>query len=91
MCCVARGINDKHMRDLIDFCHEQRSFIKCMHMIPLTETWEPGEFETDVATTTEDVEQIVAAGFPDEKVEFLSAGLADRLKTAVQVLRHRDP
>ena len=82
MCCVARNINDRHMRDLIDFCHGRRSFIKCMHLIPLTETWAPGEFETDVATTTEDVEQIVAAAFPDEKVEFLPAGPADRLKTA---------
>lgn len=80
MCCVARGVNDKHMRDLIDFCHENRSFIKCMHLIPLTETWEEGEFETDIATTTEDVEQIVADAFPEGKVEFLPMGPSAWLK-----------
>jgi len=33
-----------------------------------------GEFETDMATTTEDVEQIVADAFPEGKVEFLPMG-----------------
>ena len=84
MCCVARGINDKHMRGLIDFCHESRSFIKCLHLIPLTETWEEGEFETDVATTTEDVEHIIDDAFPDEKVEFLPAGLSAAMEGAAR-------
>jgi uncharacterized radical SAM superfamily Fe-S cluster-containing enzyme len=57
MCCVARKINDKHMRDLIDFCHESRDFISSMHLIPLTETWPEGTFKTDICTTMEDVEQ----------------------------------
>ncbi len=80
MCCVARGINDQHLRDLIDLCHENRSFIKCMHLIPLTETWEEGEFDTDMATTTEDVEQIVAEAFPEGRVEFLPMGPSAWLK-----------
>ena len=82
MCCVARHVNDSHMRDLIDYCHENRSFIKCMHLIPLTETWEEGEFETDVATTTEDVEQIIDDAFPEGKVEFLPMGPSASLKQA---------
>ncbi len=80
MCCVARHINDRHMRDLIDLCHERRSHIKCLHCIPLTETWEEGEFETDVATTTEDVEQILDDAFPEERLEFLPAGLSEHLR-----------
>ena len=80
MCCVARKINDKHMRGLIDFCHENRACIKCMHMIPLTETWEEGEFETDIATTTEDVEKIIDEAFPGERAEFLPAGITEHMK-----------
>ena len=83
MCCVARKINDKHMRSLIDFCHESRSFIKCLHLIPLTETWEEGEFETDVATTTEDVEQIVDEAFPEGRVEFLPMGPSESLRLSL--------
>ena len=80
MCCVARHINDQYMRDLIELCHERRSYIKCLHCIPLTETWEEGEFETDVATTTEDVEQILDEAFPGEMLEFLPAGLSENLR-----------
>ena len=83
MCCVARKINDKHMRDLIDFCHENRDYIQFMHLIPLTETWKEGEFETDVTTTIEDVEQIIGEAFPGEKVEYIPAGLPHRLKKAM--------
>jgi len=83
MCCVARHINDQHMADLIAFCHENRDIISAMHLIPLTETWEEGEFEADVTTTIEDVEQIVDEAIPDEKVEFVSAGLGSYLTKAM--------
>ena len=83
MCCVARHVNDRHMADLIVFCHENRDIVSSMHLIPLTETWEEGEFETDVTTTIEDVEQIVGEAFPGEKVEFVSAGLGHHLKAAM--------
>ena len=80
MVCVARKINDHKIRELIDFVHERRHAFDAMHLIPLTETWEEGEFETDIATTTEDVEQIVRDAFPDETVEFLPAGLAHQFR-----------
>ena len=83
MCCVARNVNDKHMRDLIDFCHESRDFIANLHLIPLAETWSEGEFATDVATNIEDVEEIIKEAFPGEKVEYLPAGLPHRLKKAM--------
>jgi len=79
MCCVGRKINDKYMRDLIDYCHENRDFIAKMHLIPLTETWEEGEFETGIATTIEDVEKIIGEAFPDEPVEFIPLGLGREL------------
>ena len=83
MCCVARKINDKHMRNLIDFCHESRDFISSLHLIPLTETWEEGTFETDICTTMEDVEQIIGEAFPEEKVEFVPAGTGHYLERAM--------
>jgi len=83
MCCVARKINDRHMRDLIDFCHECRDFISSMHLIPLTETWEEGTFETDICTTMEDVEQIIDEAFPEEKVEFVPAATGHYLERAM--------
>ncbi len=86
MSCIARGINDQHVRGLIDLCHEDRRYIKCLHCIPLTETWEEGEFEVDAATTLEDVEQIIDEAFPDEKVEFLPAGLSEHLRLASKFL-----
>lgn len=84
MCCVARHINDKHMADLIQFCHENRDCITALHLIPLTETWEEGEFETDICTTIEDVERIIQEAFPQEKVEFVPAGLAHHLMRSME-------
>jgi uncharacterized radical SAM superfamily Fe-S cluster-containing enzyme len=83
MCCVARHVNDRHMRGLIDFCHENRSFIKCLHLIPLTENWSEGEFETDLATTTEDVERIIDEAFDDGTVEFLPMGPSENLRRSL--------
>ena len=80
MVCCARKINDHKIRELIDFVHERRHAFDAMHLIPLTETWEEGEFETDIATTTEDVEQILDAAFPDERVEFLPAGIGHQFR-----------
>ncbi len=84
MCCVARHINDRYMGDLIQFCHDNRDYIKGMHLIPLTETWEEGTFETDVTTTTEDVEQIVDEAFPDGKVEFFPMGPSESLRRSCE-------
>ncbi len=81
MVCVARKINDRHMGDLIRFCHDNRRFITALHLIPLTETWKEGEFETDVNTTIEDVEHIIGEAMPDEKVDFVPAGLGYKFDT----------
>ena len=79
MVCVARRINDKHMGDLIQFCHEGRDYITALHLIPLTEAWEEGTFESDVQTTIEDVEHIIDEAIPDERVEFIPAGIGYKL------------
>jgi hypothetical protein len=90
MCCVARHVNDKHMADLVAFCHENRDMISALHLIPLTETWKEGEFETDVTTTIEDVEQIVAEAMPDAKEEYHSIEGA-RLENCPSGFVYEDP
>jgi hypothetical protein len=83
MSCVARDVNDKHMRDLIDWCHESRDIINFLHLIPLTETWEHDEFEVDITTTIEDVEEIIDEAFPGEPVEFVPSALTHHLTRAL--------
>ena len=87
MCTVARHINDQAMADLLQMSYEHRSHIKALNFLPLTETWEPGRFEADIATTIEDVQQIVAGCFPDESVEFVSLGLQHHFDRALSFLR----
>ena len=84
MMCCARKINEDQVRPLIDFLHDRRHAFDALHLIPLTETWEEGEFETDIATTTEDVEHIVGEAFPGEAVEFLPAGIAHQFRNVLR-------
>ena len=74
MCCVAHGINDRHVGDTIAMMHEHRDHMKGLYFLPLTETWDDDRFETQVTTNIEDVQEIVDAAF-DEPVEFVSLGL----------------
>ncbi len=87
MCTVARHINDAHIADLFAMCYEHRNHIKALNFLPLTETWEPGRFEPDISTTIEDVQEIVAAAFPDDKVEFASLGLQFHFDRALSFFR----
>ena len=92
MCCVGRGINDGHMNELVGMCHEHRHAFKCLHLIPLTETWDEGEFEAEVSTTTtEDVEDIMDESIPEGDVEFIPAGMARHLNTVFEFLGTSPP
>ncbi|HOJ56861.1 MAG TPA: radical SAM protein [Phycisphaerae bacterium] len=80
LACVARGINDQYLEDLVRCCHENREVIDSLGLIPLTENWEPGEFETGVHTTREDVEKMVQERIPGGKIEFVPAGIGEHLR-----------
>jgi len=71
---VGRGFNDQHIGDLIQFVHDNRDLISDLGLIPLTENWEPGTFESDVHTTMEDVEKMVQQAVPDSGNDFIPAG-----------------
>jgi len=78
--CAAWGINDRYIGDLIQFCHDNRDLIAELGIIPLTENWDPGEFNAAVTTTMEDVEKMVQQAVPGGEVEFVPAGLSYALR-----------
>ena len=82
LCCAARNINENYIGDLIECCHENKEVIDTLGLLPLSETWEPGTFETDVQTTREDVEHMVEQSVPGGQVEFIPAGLMHHLRRA---------
>jgi tetraether lipid synthase len=74
--CAAKGINDKTMSDLIQYCHDNRDLISDLGIIPLAQDWEEGDFQAESRTTMEDVEKMVDQAIPDGGVEFIPAGLS---------------
>lgn len=77
MCCLGDGVNDKYLKDLIQFCHDGRSYISALDMIPLTATWGPVKVDAK-NTTIEDVERIAAEAMPG--LEFFPAGAFYQLR-----------
>lgn len=78
--CAAWGFNDQYIADLLQFCHDNREVISDIGIIPLTENWNPGEFEIAAHTTMEDVEKMVRQSVPGGEVEFIPAGLSYSLR-----------
>jgi len=74
--CAARGINDRHMPDFLQYCHDHRDLISDLGIIPLAENWSGDEFDVQVRTTLEDVENMVKDAVPGGGVEFVPAGLS---------------
>ena len=73
--CFAYGINDQYMADMIQYIHDNRDWIFQWAIIPLTETWDPKEFQ-GVGNTPEDAERMVRENVPGGGVEFVPAGLS---------------
>jgi 7,8-dihydro-6-hydroxymethylpterin dimethyltransferase len=82
LCCAARTVNDQYMSDLIDFCHELGGSIDTLGLIPLTESWDAGTFETGAHTTREDVEHMIEQSVFGGEVEFVPAGITHALARA---------
>jgi uncharacterized radical SAM superfamily Fe-S cluster-containing enzyme len=83
VCTVARNLNDGPiMEDYFEFVHNYRDITRRLFFIPLAEMWEGDEYDARVMTTPEDCEQILAAAFPDETLEFIPAGLLGYVQPA---------
>jgi uncharacterized radical SAM superfamily Fe-S cluster-containing enzyme len=88
MTLAAKGFNDHELRDLVGFCHDRREFIRAIYFMPLAHSWNSQDFDLEPERmTTEDVEDIVAAAYPEEKIEFLPAGFLGELRALTTCLR----
>ena len=83
--CIARGINDQELPDLIDFYHSKRHYVNTVHLMPLAHTWESyaTDFEPE-RITTECLEQMVEDIYPGEKAWFLPAGFLAQFSTVTK-------
>ncbi|MBM4040880.1 MAG: radical SAM protein [Planctomycetes bacterium] len=88
MTLAARGFNDHEFPELFQFCHDRRDAIRAIYFMPLAHTWDTKDFDlVPPRTTPEDIEQLVADVYPDDKVEFLPAGFLGRIKHLLVALR----
>lgn len=78
MCCTGVGVNEDHIADLVQYCHENRDFIAALDMIPLTATWGPEAVDAH-DTTIDDVERIFANAVPG--AEMIPAGMLYKIPT----------
>jgi uncharacterized radical SAM superfamily Fe-S cluster-containing enzyme len=85
--CVAKGINDDEMPELLDFYHSKRRFVSTVHFMPLAHTWESEAmgFEPE-RITTEDIEELVDRVYPDDSVGFIPAGFVARFSALSAVV-----
>lgn len=79
--CIAPGINDGHVAELITYVHDNRDWISELLLIPLAETWDPKVFHEAPPSTLEGLETIVKQSLPAGGVEFVPAGLSYLLRT----------
>ena len=72
--CIATGINEEELPDLIDFYHSKREWLSTVHLMPLAHTWENRSLDFDPdRITTEDIEDTIEEAFPGDEVEFVPA------------------
>ncbi|HSW44429.1 MAG TPA: radical SAM protein [Phycisphaerae bacterium] len=89
LCCAARNVNEDWIGDLVECCHEYADVIDSLGLLPLTETWDEGTFETDVYTTREDVEHMVERSVPGGQVEFIPAGVMHSFRPARSFFKNK--
>ena len=89
--CLAWGMNDDRLPEILDFCLPQHPMLHGIYLMPLVQTWKPDEFDyIPERMTTEDVERMLAACFPDYDVQFIPLGVASEI-TALTSLFGHDP
>jgi len=85
--CLAWGLNDQALPELLEFLHAQRDLLHGVYLMPLTQTWDASEFAySPPRMTTEDVEMLLAGCFPGYRVEFVSLGLGSEFRTVMTYL-----
>jgi MoaA/NifB/PqqE/SkfB family radical SAM enzyme len=74
--CLAEGINDQHLGEMVQYVHDNRDWINELLLIPLAETWDPKEFTAAKPNTLEDAEKMLMKAIEGGGVEFVPAGLS---------------
>jgi len=88
MTLVIKGHNDDEIPSILSLCHERREHVRAVCFVPLAHAWEPAKFDFQPdRATTEDIEDLVDGAFPEERLEFLPAGLLSRLPELLKHLR----
>jgi uncharacterized radical SAM superfamily Fe-S cluster-containing enzyme len=92
MTCMASGFNDKEIPQLLQFCHDRRSFIRGVYFMPLAHTWDSDNFDLDPPRITgEDIEAAVAACYPEDGATFAPAGAFCEIPTLMDLLSVKPP
>lgn len=92
MTCVAKGFNEAELPELLRFCHERRDFVRGVYFLPLAQTWQPDELDLEPPRmTTEDLEILLNDCFPDERIDFVPAGVLGELKAILAGLDATPP
>jgi len=87
MSLVGKGFNDKELPELFDYVHERRRFIRGIYFMPLAHTWDQKEFDLEPdRITSDDIERMVDASFPDDRVDFIPAGFIGQVPTVSRCL-----
>ena len=85
--CLAWGLNDTEVPEILDFCHRQRDILHGLYLMPLVQTWDSSAFDYQPERmTTEDVERLVDEAFAGCSVQFISLGLASHYATVAKYL-----
>ena len=92
MACIAKGFNETEMPDLLRFCHERRDFVRGVYFLPLAQTWSLDELALEPErVTNEDLEILVNDCFPQERVDFVPAGVLGELTALMDCLHAKRP
>lgn len=89
--CIARGVNDDRVGELIQYVHDNRDWISELLLIPLAETWDPEVFKGVRPSTLEDAEKMVQEAFHAGEVEFIPAGLSYVMRIPRRFFRDNTP
>ena len=92
MTCVAKGFNETEVGEILQFCHDRREFIRGIYFLPLAQTWSPDVLDLEPERmTNEDMEVIINDCFPEERVDFVPAGVLGELKALMDCLQAKKP
>ena len=85
--CIAKGLNDEELPELLEFCHERRHLFRDIYLMPLAHMWKSEDWDYDPErTTTEDVECLVDEAFPEYRIDFLPVGFLAQFQTVAKYI-----